>query len=389
MKKYEIISRNVVQDNPDSPFNYFGWPTIARLGNGDLAVVSSGYRTGHVCPFGKAVISFSRDEGKTWTLPTPVIDTWLDDRDSGICTYGNNVIVTSFNNTIKFQRVWAGWRQNNTEKMTGFAKDHEAAGVALVRAYLDYAEVTNTQDKYLGSTYRISRDNGVTWGEIYKSPVTCPHGPIVCNDGTILYIGRTFSDMVTPAEVEAIECWAMDGEGHMEYRGTVPPFDDGKNDESNKILNCEPHAICLANGKIIVHVRVQRNGAHPLFAVAQSVSTDGGRTFSNPVLINGEEAGSPAHLVQLKDGTLLSSVARRKAPFGVRILISRDEGESWEETILTDDAPNDDLGYPATVELSDGTLYTVWYQHDGTDTPWNEDEPRDTPSRIYGAHWKL
>jgi sialidase-1 len=30
--------------------------------------------------------------------------------------------------------------------------------------------------------------------------------------------------------------------------------------------------------------------------------------------------------------------------------------------VLFDDAPDTDLGYPSTVELSDGSLLTVYYQ---------------------------
>ena len=30
--------------------------------------------------------------------------------------------------------------------------------------------------------------------------------------------------------------------------------------------------------------------------------------------------------------------------------------------MISDDAPGVDVGYPATVELSDGQLVTVWYE---------------------------
>ena len=95
--------RNIIE-NKDSIFSYFGWPTVARINESTLAVVCSGYRLRHVCPFGKLVISYSYDEGKTWTKPAPVIDTPLDDRDGGICVDGKRIIVTSFNNDISFQR---------------------------------------------------------------------------------------------------------------------------------------------------------------------------------------------------------------------------------------------------------------------------------------------
>ena len=44
-------------------------------------------------------------------------------------------------------------------------------------------------------------------------------------------------------------------------------------------------------------------------------------------------------------------------------MFSRDEGRSWDtDWILRDDGPTHDLGYPSTVELPDGSLFTVYYQ---------------------------
>ena len=52
---------------------------------------------------------------------------------------------------------------------------------------------------------------------------------------------------------------------------------------------------------------------------------------------------------------------------GQRALLSYDGGASWSEpVILRDDGPDGDLGYPATCELDDGTLLTVYYQKQRT-----------------------
>ncbi|MFP3897195.1 MAG: exo-alpha-sialidase, partial [Anaerolineales bacterium] len=50
-----------------------------------------------------------------------------------------------------------------------------------------------------------------------------------------------------------------------------------------------------------------------------------------------------------------------------RACLSADGGEHWgydHEIILRDDAPSGDLGYPASVQLDDGTLLTVYYQQE-------------------------
>ena len=53
-----------IMSNSGSVYNYFGWPTVVRLQDGRIAVGASGFRKRHVCPYGKAVISYSSDGGK-------------------------------------------------------------------------------------------------------------------------------------------------------------------------------------------------------------------------------------------------------------------------------------------------------------------------------------
>ena len=46
-------------------------------------------------------------------------------------------------------------------------------------------------------------------------------------------------------------------------------------------------------------------------------------------------------------------------------MVSYDLGRSWEEEYVLCNAKNPDqgdLGYPTTVELSDGSLFTMYYQ---------------------------
>ena len=50
---------------------------------------------------------------------------------------------------------------------------------------------------------------------------------------------------------------------------------------------------------------------------------------------------------------------------GERAVVSYDNGKTWTEDYELDMhvSPNQhDLGYPASVELSDGSIYTVYYQ---------------------------
>ena len=345
----------VIIENPYGKHNFFSWPTAARLQNGKIAVVASGFRLSHVCPFGKTVISYSEDEGETYTLPAPVIDTPLDDRDGGILAFGSsNVIVTSFNNTRRFQkrRVYAD--QDN---------------ITYRSAYLDL--VTEEDEKiYCASQFRMSNDCGVTFGKICHSPVSSPHGPIELRDGTVLWIGRVFSseDRKTPVKGKScIEVHKINPDGSMAYVGKI----ENAEDEAGEMLSCEPHAIELEDGTILCHIRAQRTKEKENFTfvvtdftIYQTESKDGGKTWSRPHRILSKMGGAPSHLMKHSSGALIASYGHREEPYGIRVMISYDGGKNWDiDHTLYENTVNSDLGYPSTVELRDGSLITVFYAY--------------------------
>ncbi|MBQ0126314.1 MAG: exo-alpha-sialidase [Clostridiales bacterium] len=339
-----IEAPRVIIDNPDSIFNYFAWPSVARLCDGTLAAVCSGYRMRHICPFGKAVICYSKNEGKTWTRPAAIIDTPLDDRDSGILVTKDRVFVTSFNNTAAFQRKIIG-------EQTGESAD-------LIRAYIN--KIPNgAEEKYLGSHYVISRDGGYSFGDIHRCDITSPHGPIQTKDGRILWAGRYFNGEDKPTGVAMYE---LDENENFVKLCDIAPCTD----EFGEGYACEPYAAELCDGRILMAIRVQRGGEHPLFTVYTCYSTDGGRSFSSPLPLIDKEAGSPPHILVHSSGDVVITYARRKDDFGIRAVISHDGGNTFgEETVITRGAPSPDLGYPSSVELSDGNILTVYYEKGG------------------------
>lgn len=345
-----IGSPQVIMENPGSLHNYFAWPTVTRLRDGRIAAAASGYRLEHICPFGKAVMAVSTNEGETYSLPAPIIDTVLDDRDAGLCPFGvSGLILTSFNNTVEFQR-------------------RAGQGGEYRDAYLDRVKPED-EAAALGSTFRVSFDHGTTWGPLYHSPITSPHGPTVLHDGTILWLGRTFSreNQFRPEE-DCVMAYILDPRtGEMTYRGRIADIFDG----DVKLLSCEPHALQMPDGRIICHIRVQ--GGSPerkFFTTYQSESADGGYTWSTPVMLLDREGGSPPHLLRLQDGTVISTYARRKDNYGIHVMLSRDDCRTWEtEHVLVRNDVTPDLGYPATVELNDGSLLTVYYAHPAKGEP--------------------
>ena len=328
--------------NNNGMHNYFGWPSVARLQDGSLMTVASGFRIAHICPFGKVIAVRSTDEGKTWTAPEVILDTPLDDRDGGIMTFGEKgVMVATFNNTPSFQR-----KQCQSQP-------------TYANAYLDAVEKKGGWEKYLGSSLVISNDGGKTFGEPVIVPISSPHGPCELNDGTILYVGRLFDDVNS---VSHIECHTVSPDGKTEFRSRIE-------DIAPDLLSCEPHAIQLPSGRIVVHIRVQHIGASsgrsPVFTIYQSVSDDNGYTFSKPVQLLDNLGGSPAHLIRHSSGALISVYGHRRAPFGIKVMFSYDEGETWDiDNVIADEEPSGDLGYPASVELENGNVLTVYYSRE-------------------------
>ena len=368
MKILKIGEPKVIMTPPTGKHDYFAWPTVARLKNGRIAAVASGFRLRHICPFGTTVISYSENEGETYTLPAPVIDTVLDDRDGGITPFGESgVIVASFNNTVDFQR-------NNSDPTRGTAsyKKTGNAKSAYDLAYLDLVSPEEEKEA-LGSTFRISFDNGVTFGEIYKSPISSPHGPTELSDGTILWVGRTFN-----SPVDRIEAHTMDpSNGKMTFVGAIDSVFD---DDGARFISCEPHTIELPNGDLITHIRIQRVGENPCFTIYQSVSSDKGKTWSSPEPILSRLGGSPPHLMISSDGTVICTYGYREEPYGIKAIFSRDNGKTWENEVDIDvNGVSGDIGYPSTVELSDGSFITVYYAH----------KTKSDSAAIMQQKWKL
>ena len=347
---------SIVASCNDNVFNYFGWPSVAKLPDGTLAMVASGHRLGHVCPFGKMIICYSRDEGKTWSAPSALIDTPLDDRDGGIAVFGNGrVIVTSFNNTVEFQR-------------NEVAKNPDYKYKKLIEEYLNCVD-EEMERKYLGSTYRISDDGGYTFGEVKIAPVNAPHGPCPTIDGGLLYIGRYFAK---ECEGSRIQCWKLNENDEFEYLSTIEQIE---REDYEIWKNVEPYAIMMPDGKIIVHIRL--GGTKTLEdgsilwtdTIYQCESYDNGKTFTKPYPV-GLEHGAPSHLCLHSSGVLISSCSSRLGTLGEQVMFSKDAGETWDMGYyLRDDGPVNDLGYPCTIERSDGSLLTVYYQKEKADGP--------------------
>ncbi len=344
MKIRTIGEQQIIMSNPHSKHNYFAWPTAVRLQNGKIAVVASGFRLRHICPFGKTVISYSEDNGNTYTAPAPVFDTVLDDRDGGIMTFGERgVVVTSFNNTVEFQRQNA-------------KSDYDTA-------YLDTVS-SEAEQAALGSSFRISLDGGVTFCDIFKSPVTSPHGPVELSDGSLLWVGRMFSPYKNGDG--RIEAHKINLDGSTEFVGYIEDIRQG----DEVLLSCEPHTVALEDGTLLTHIRVQTTSGEPMLTIYQSESYDGGKSWTQPHPLLDKLGGAPPHIFKHSSGMLICTYGCREKPYSIKAMFSRDSGRSWSvDHDICINGVSLDLGYPSTVELDDGSLITVFYAHAQKGTP--------------------
>lgn len=363
----EILEKpRIIMSNPQGLHKYFAWPTVTRLKDGRLALAASGFRLKHICPFGKVALSFSDDEGKTWSIPAIAVDTVLDDRDAGLCPFGDDgLIVTSFNNTTDQQRRWAEGEHAPDDKLKRQSGKDDYYTYKI--AYLDSVPA-DAEAQALGSSYSVSFNGGRTFERKFIAPITSPHGPVELKNGKILWVGRTFG-----GENERVEAHEITLDGKTAFLGAI--------ENVPGLLSCEPHAIELENGRILCHIRMQPAGKHTSREIAtyQSTSDDGGRTWTKPQAITSPTGGAPAHLMIHSSETIVSAIGYRDEPFGIRVMLSDDGGESWQTEVLADGYDSSDLGYPATVELKDGSLYTVYYAH----------ERVSEPAVIFGMRWKL
>jgi predicted neuraminidase len=75
--------------------------------------------------------------------------------------------------------------------------------------------------------------------------------------------------------------------------------------------------------------------------------------------------GNPPSLIRLADRRLCLTYGYRAAPYGIRARLSGDNGHTWSpEIVLRADGGGRDLGYPRSVQRSDGKVVTVYYFHD-------------------------
>jgi len=304
------------------PNKHFAFPGVALLKNGDLAVVyREGTRHGGE-KTGKVSLSRSTDSGRTWLPRVTALDRPnRDDRDPTIFQMSDGTVL------------------------------------------LLSADCICT-----------SSDFGRAWSKPMPTPVFGPKGAVEDEDGYIVYGGlrRTVQAGFTkiagrPARLEANSVYRSKDKGMSWDLVGIATYTMYKPGPLDYIWYDEPY-MCVVPGKFWVFAsRVDLDG----FARVVR-SADRGKTWG-PVITT-PVWGYPQHLLPLRDGRLLMSYGYRREPWGVRACLSNDNGKTWDidnEIIIRMDGGtpkgqprrvgNSDLGYPVSVQLRDGSIFTVYY----------------------------
>ena len=327
------------------PGRYCGWPTVCRAKNGDLLVVFSGDRDEHVCPWGKVQMVRSSDGGKTWGAPVNVCNTILDDRDAGIVSLDDGTLVVAWFTSVAYRNYMGERAKLGPDQCRFYWWRH------------DEKLSPSAVEENLGAYTRRSVDGGKTWEDAVRTPCTAPHGPIQLKDGRLLYVGKSgdadhknlgssVGKVIVAESADRGRSWRVIGE---------IPFPVNY----NVLRDChEPHAVETADGRIVAVVRYHARGIPSL----QAESADGGKTWTvaKPAGLD----GYPTHLIRLADGKLLAVYGRRWNHVGEFACLSDDQGRTWDvkNEIKLAGHWNGDLGYPASAQLPDGSILTVYYQ---------------------------
>lgn len=298
---------------------------LLKLNNGALAVV---FRNGsdHKSMDGDIKLTLSTDEGRTWSPPRTIkagIHPPFGFRSPSLCELRDGTLILSFFRfSGHYGRSWDGTH------------------LVVMRSF----------------------DGGQTWPD--EQELSAPFDFMLTNEhGFELPSGRVLMPVYGGSQqhqftVSGVMC--SDNKGaDWRYLSTIdtrPFYKDSRFYMENAIVR-------TASGRLVAVSRTSRH-------MIQAISEDEGRSWKRHRALKDTPPSTQPSLCRLSDGTLLLSYGDRGAlphdlsyPFNIRIRTSKDEGETWEEGfILRDRLPHWDMGYPTTVELRPGRMFTLYWR---------------------------
>jgi sialidase-1 len=317
---------------------------LIQLQNGEL-LLTTREAMEHIANDGDVIMLRSKDGGRTWgerQVIAAIKD--VDEREGcGIQLRDGTIVMGIFYNAL----------YDKDGAYTFASKDQNK-------------KLAEPGSHYLGAYIITSKDNGHTWSKPYYidtkgMPYSNLEGPtdapIEMPDGSILMGLIGYSPAGDPLNRSAVMVRSTDKGKTWQHLSTMASDPGGKLGGF-----MEPGIVRTKSGRIVTALR---NHA-PDNAIWVTYSDDDGKTWA-PVKKTAM-IGHPADLIQLSDGRLMATYGIRRGlhtdPGGVRACFSKDNGETWDiqsEIQIRKDFINLDVGYPESIQLSDGGVLTVYY----------------------------
>ena len=307
------------------------FPHALRLQDGRIAVVLRS-PANHLGLDGRLDMIFSADEGKTWSKPSLIVDTPLDDRDPAIGQAKDGTLVIGY------------YRDANYNEQGKYDR-------ALDRPHDTWVTLSSDGGKTWQQPLQIDISE-IGWGSPYGRILTLPDGAMLM---PIYGLEVRPAGQKSPKRADGLP-----GDSNHSYL-----FRSNDNGRTWKLWSeigdikhqvNETAVLRLPDGKIIAAARSRNR------ELLRTESTDEGRTWSKlrqiaPINVH------PADLTLLPDGRVLLTASQRFKPFGVVGMLGDAQGEfKWEDHfVLMDDAYSGDCGYPTNVLLKDGQVMTLYY----------------------------
>ncbi len=316
------------------------FPVLLKMADGTLCCAT---RTGscHAGSGGEISLSFSSDRGIKWTDYRAAVrgdpDRNIDVRNPALGQAGNGDLVLAYG----------------------------------VMCGIDVRGRISTPDPYESIQVIRSADGGVTWTNPDKIPfpevdlMLHPHGQMRClSDGSLAFNARGFYSK---------EAYGRDPKLPVRMSYIYRSRDGGKTWSDKTLVKSggsETGFLALSEDHWLAYVRFN-DGPNRI-----ARSYDGGRSWSGWEPAEPESgrhddgtkgnsrAASPGSIAELPNGNVLITYGYRAYPFGVRAIVSRDGGNTFDanrEYIISDTAYHPDCGYPSTVCFENGTIVTAAY----------------------------
>ena len=226
----------------------------------------------------------------------------------------------------------------------------------------DFAMTVRMSSIHTGpSRFFYSTDRGKTWSGPFKLPMFDTLGIAARTD----YIVNGKHDcmlFLTAAKSNGREgrplcVRTVDGGKTWQFVAWIGPEPKG--------FSIMPSTVRLSETSILTALRHHEGRKR---WIETYLSEDNGETwrFLNiPVPSTGE--GNPPSMIKLKDGRICITYGYRAKPFSMCARLSNDNGRSWgDEIALRNDGGCRDMGYPRTVQRTDGKIVTVYYFNEGS-----------------------